>query len=220
MMLIGMFWQSALAQSTRRDSLQRIMFDRSTKPEQRKNARDEILGLGAFAPLPVEHSQDSFLRESALWFKEAAIKQDLLVEKLIDLIRSDTLIENGQKLRAIQLLVKSGTPKAYAFLIKNMDLNISALGPEDTNDIFWKATYRYISQEATGNWALFPLIMSHLSVKIVRSEDTIPLAIILEQIVGTPSFLIALLNLYEMKEENEIFTENKKTIVQALDDIH
>jgi len=209
--------QQPSAQTAPVDSLRRIIFNKESSPEQRKKARDEMFLIEREGRKSVyqERSQQSLLRDSKFWIDDLRTQQDSIVDQLIRLVSVDTLANILEKKEAILLLARSQNKKAYALLMDN-------IGHLSTTDDYNNTDFWFVKQELTGNWALFPEIIRLISTKklSIADERIVTITLLLDKIVQDPPLLIALLNLYAQKQENEVFIENKKHIVQLLQDMH
>ncbi len=140
-------------------------------------------------------------------------KLDSIENQLIEVVAEEGFNLN-QKGTAVQLLAKSRTPKAYSFLLNN-------IWWLSTTDDYNNTTYWFVNQEPIGNWALFPEIIQLMSTKKLEfDEGMVTVTLLLDKIVQDPPLLISLLDLYAQKEQNDVFFENKKNIVQLLQDMH
>ncbi len=140
-------------------------------------------------------------------------KLDSIENQLIEVVVEEGFNLN-QKGTAVQLLAKSRTPKAYSFLLNN-------IWWLSTTDDYNNTTYWFVNQEPIGNWALFPEIIQLMSTKKLEfDEGMVTVTLLLDKIVQDPPLLISLLDLYAQKEQNDVFFENKKNIVQLLQDMH
>lgn len=140
-------------------------------------------------------------------------KLDSIENQLIEVVLEEGFNLN-QKGTAVQLLAKSRTPKAYSFLLNN-------IWWLSTTDDYNNTTYWFVNQEPIGNWALFPEIIQLMSTKKLEfDEGMVTVTLLLDKIVQDPPLLISLLDLYAQKEQNDVFFENKKNIVQLLQDMH
>lgn len=214
--------QLASAQMTKIDSLQRIMFGKDVPPEERERAKVEFLRIKRERKEMIARTrpQRILLLESTVRLEVNTPQQDSLAKQLMQLILKDTLATDEEKSEAIRILARWRTPTAYAFLIDNFTLDIPAIGVDD-NAFCRRATFQYLHSDAQGNWALFPEIMRLLAARPLDPfYDIVPLTVLLDTIVQDPYFLIALLDLYARKDENKIFAENKKNLVQVLQDMH
>jgi len=212
----------ASAQMTKSDSLRKVMLSKDLSAEERKKAWAEFGRIQREQREADERArpQGILLRESAMRLEVNSRQQDSLAKQLMHLILNDTLAAEEEKSEAIRILARWRTPTAYAFLIENFGLEIPAIGVDD-NAFCRRATFQYLYSDAQGNWALFPEIMRLLSVRTLDPfYDIVPLTVLLDTIVQDPYFLIALLDLYARKDENEVFAKNKKNLVQVLQDMH
>lgn len=205
------------AQAASIDSLKKIMFNSATLPEQRKKARDEMFRIQRERDSNTyqEISQQSrLLVDSKFWIEDVNAQQNFIVDQVINLVSKDSVANDLEKKEAIRLLARSRNPKAYSLLMDN-------IWYLSTTDDYNNTDYWFVKQEPAGNWVLFPEIIRLISTKKLEfDEGMVTVTLLLDKIVQDPPLLIAILNLYAQKEQNEIFFENKKNIVQLLQDMH
>ncbi|MFN0036871.1 MAG: hypothetical protein ACKVUS_17585 [Saprospiraceae bacterium] len=175
---------------------------------------EHLIKLASVDTLADIHEKMEAIRFLANWVDNVRPKQDSIVDQLINLASKDTLTGLAEKKEAVRLLARTRNNKAYAFLLDN-------IGHLSTTDDYNNTDYWFVNQEPIGNWVLFPEIIRLMSTKKLEfDEGMVTVTLLLDRIVKDPPLLIAILNLYAQKEQNEVFFENKKNIVQLLQDMH
>ncbi len=172
---------------------------------------DQLLYLVSVDTLADNYEKMAAVSILAGWLDRAGPKQDLIVDQIVKVLEDTTAdLYDFQKTEAVRVLVRSQNKKAYPFLMDNYWYLRTI--DDYNNPNFW-----FLRQEPTANWTLFPEILRLMATQKLEGDDGIILvAYLLDKIVQDPPFLIAILNLYDQRDQNPIFTENKKGVVQIL----